>query len=165
VRVPFPAAEESPAGADAALRLFARGLLEGRVAPLLAAFTEFLALPPAAVTKRAPQARVLHLLRALERPPVPPPQPLPGAAAASSTAAAAWPTAVRSAVALAAVWRRYPTYLRTEVQAWLPVERHGQLDTAWPAIVRHFLAAWAVPAGEGEERVGGAASVLRRARR
>jgi HrpA-like RNA helicase len=127
-QVPHPHA--SPADADAILRLFARGLLEGRVAPLLKIFTPYLSVPAAAITKRAQQSRVVLLLETLKSPP----RVRGGAGGGALTQGA-----VSSARQLADVWAVFPAYLKTDVKAWLPVEMHSKLDVAWPEIVAQFL--------------------------
>jgi len=127
-QVPHPHA--TPADADAILRLFARGLLEGRIAPLLKIFTPYLSVPAAAVTKRAQQSRVVLLLETLKSPPR-----VRGAAGGGALTQGP----VSSARQLTAVWAVFPAYLKTDVKAWLPVEMHSKLDVAWPEIVAQFL--------------------------
>jgi hypothetical protein len=103
----------------------------------LARFVPVLSAPPAALTKRAAQRRVLLLLDALKKPPAPHGVEQwcggPGGGGGVGT----W---VMSAAALAAVWRRYPAYLLTEFKAWLPPTHHDAANAAWAPIVAAFLA-------------------------
>ena len=112
-------AEAEAAGAmlpaDTPLRLFARALLEGGVAPLLASFAGHLALPASDVMRRVPQARAALLLAELQR------------------------RGVGSAATLAVEWRAQPAYLLAEVQAWLPEALRPVLAQAWRKVVDDFL--------------------------
>ena len=101
--------------ADTPLRLFARALLEGGVAPLLASFAVHLALPASDVMRRVPQARSALLLAELQR------------------------RGVASAATLAVEWRAQPAYLLAEVQAWLPEALRPVLAQAWRKVVDDFL--------------------------
>lgn len=124
--VPFPSGDD-----DTLLRLFARGLLEGQVVPALKPFGSFYSLPPASITKRANQKRVVLLLEALKSPPVTP---------ALRTKTGGGDVIVSSALSLARVWRySTPLFLKTEVKAWLPLEFQTKVDALWPGIVDNFL--------------------------
>ena len=105
----------APLPADTPQRLFARALLDGGVAPLLAPFAAHLVLPSADVMRRAPQARAALLLAALQQ------------------------RGIVSAASLAQAWRAHPSCLLSEVQAWLPVALQPVLASAWPKVVDDLI--------------------------
>ena len=136
------------------LRVFARCFLEGAVAPAVAGWTASLTPPPSVLARATAgsQRRVAALLQALAHPPVAPPSSLVAGAGAASAVGAEGGTCggggvVDSAAQLAAVWRRFPSYLLAEYKAWLPDKYHASVDKLWPTVVRNSLALWGEGAG------------------
>jgi Helicase associated domain (HA2)/Oligonucleotide/oligosaccharide-binding (OB)-fold len=124
--VPFPSGDE-----DTLLRLFARSLLEGQVAPAFKPFASYYSLPPAQITKKANQKRVVLLLEALKSPPM---------TSSLKAKLGASTVVVKDALTLAKVWRySTPLYLKTEIKAWLPFEYQTKVDGLWPGIVESFV--------------------------
>ena len=155
-RIPFPIppgsdpASPSCAAADARLRVFARALIEGKVAPAFAQWTGFLASQPSALTKRSPQQRCALLLEVLRRP--------PGEFATLKTAGDGIACApVDSAAKLAAVWARYPAYLLAEYRQWLQSSVQDELNRLWPQAVAASLQQWGASAAGGGGGGGGLA--------
>lgn len=136
-----------PAGDDCA-RWFARSVLEGVVVPSRGwgQLVPHWACPPAMITRRAPQPRVLNLVQALV---AGPPGAVESAGVVDTTAVTvegravalpAQPVApVDSLGKLLAAWQAHPKWLRREIAAWLPSQQRAILKQVWPQLVSEVL--------------------------